>query len=56
MDLAKYSPDWDRFTLVQAVGGGNADVPDLVCDEAAGYLDEVYDLTLPGRSTKRILH
>lgn len=56
MDLAKYSPDWDRFTLVRAVGGGNADLADMVCDEAAGFLDEVFDLVLPGRSTRRVLH
>lgn len=56
MDLAKYSPDWDRFTLVRAVGGGNADLPDEVAEHAADFMDEVYDAVLPGRPNKRILH
>jgi hypothetical protein len=54
--LARLSPDWDRYTLLRVVGGGNPDHLQDVAEIAIDYIDEVFDSCFPYHHSSRILH
>lgn len=56
VSLARLSPDWDRYTLLRVVGGGNPSKTREVAEIAMDFVDEIYDDCIPGRRTRRVLH
>jgi hypothetical protein len=54
--LARLSPDWDRYTLLRVVGGGNPTMPEEVAEIAMDYIDEIFDDCLPNHRSTRVLH
>jgi hypothetical protein len=54
--LARLSPDWDRYTLLRIVGGGNPALPQEVAEIAIDYVDEIFDDCIPNHRSTRILH
>jgi hypothetical protein len=54
--LARLSPDWDRYTLLRVVGGGNPTLPKEVAEIAMDYIDEIFEDCLPKHHSSRILH
>jgi hypothetical protein len=56
VSLARLSPDWDRYTLLRVVGGGNPTLPKEVAEIAIDYVDEILNDCLPNHRSTRILH
>jgi hypothetical protein len=56
ISLAQSSPDWDRFTAIRIVGGGNPEMVHEVAETARPELDEIFDEVLPNYATRRVLH
>lgn len=56
LSLAKSSPDWNRFTAVRIVGGGNPKFCKEVAEIAMGEMEEVFEEVLPDYTSRRILH
>jgi|GEM_PF-1266079 len=55
LTLAQSSPDWNRFTALRIVGGGNPNSLDTVCELARDELEEIYATLIPN-DPRRILH
>jgi hypothetical protein len=56
ISLAQTSPDWDRFTAIRIVGGGNPAAALQVVDMARAELDEIFDEVLPNYNARRVVH
>jgi hypothetical protein len=56
ISLAHSSPDWDRFSAVRIVGGGNPAAAVQVVEMALAELDEIFDEVLPNYAARRIVH
>jgi hypothetical protein len=56
VSLAQRSPDWDRYTLLRVVGGGNPNLPKEVAEIAMDFVDEIFADCLPNHRSSRVLH
>lgn len=56
ISLAQNSPDFERFSAVRIVGGGNPAAALQVVEMARAQLDEIFDEVLPNYAARRVVH
>jgi hypothetical protein len=54
--LAQSSPDWERYTAIRIVGGGNVLFCEEVAELARGEMEEIFENLIPGYAGRRTLH